>query len=60
MVEENLEFFKNYEDKDYEFYYLVNFKLVLNNVLLNEDDRKLFDKLDNYIIDIFNGMFLEE
>lgn len=60
MVEENLEYFKNYEDKDYELYYLVNFKLVLNNVLLNEDDRKLFDKLDNYIIDIFNGMFLEE
>lgn len=60
MVEENLEYFKNYEDKDYELYYLVNFKLVLNNVLLNEDDRKLFDELDNYIIDIFNGMFLEE
>lgn len=60
LAEENPEHSKNHEDKDYEPYYLANFKLVLNNVLSNEDDRKLFDESDNHIIDTFNGMSPEE
>ena len=60
LAEENSEHSKDREDKDYEPYYLANFKLVLNNVLSNEDDRKLFDESDNHIIDTFNGMSPEE
>ena len=46
--------------KDYEPYYLANFKLVLTTVLSNEDDRQLFNEQDNSIIDLFNGMSPEE
>lgn len=60
LSEENSEDVNTHENKDYEPYYLANFKLVLNNVLSNEDDRKLFDESDNHIIDTFNGMSLEE
>lgn len=60
LAEENSEDSKDHENKDYEPYYLTNFKLVLNNVLSNEDDRKLFNESDNYIIDTFNGMSPEE
>lgn len=60
LSEENSEDVNNHENKDYEPYYLANFKLVLNNVLSNEDDRKLFDESDNHIIDTFNGMSPEE
>ena len=48
------------EQKDYEPYYLANFKLVLSTVLSNEDDRRLFNEQDNNIIDLFNEMSLEE
>ena len=57
LTEENSE---HHEDKDYEPYYLANFKLVLNNVLSNDDDKMLFDESDNHIIDTFNGMSPEE
>lgn len=48
------------EQKDYEPYYLANFKLVLTTVLSNEDDRRLFNEQDNSIIDLFNEMSSEE
>lgn len=48
------------ENKDYEPYYLANFKLVLTSVLSNEVDKLLFNEQDNYIIDIFNGMSADE
>jgi len=48
------------ENKDYEPYYLANFKLVLTSVLSNEDDKLLFNEQDNYIIDTFNGMSADE
>ena len=48
------------EQKDYEPYYLANFKLVLSTVLSNEDDRRLFNEQDNNIIDLFNEMSPEE
>ena len=60
QADENSEHSKDQAGKDYEPYYLANFKLVLNNVLSNEDDRKLFDESDNHIIDTFNGMSPEE
>ena len=60
LAEENSEDVNKHENKDYEPYYLANFKLVLNNVLSNEDDRKLFNESDNHIIDTFNGMSPEE
>ena len=60
QAEENSEHSKDRADKDYEPYYLANFKLVLNNVLSNEDDKMLFDVSDNHIIDTFNGMSPEE
>lgn len=47
-------------NKDYEPYYLANFKLVLTSVLSNEDDKLLFNEQDNYIIDTFNGMSADE
>ena len=48
------------EQRDYEPYYLANFKLVLTTVLSNEDDRWLFNEQDNTIIDLFYGMSPEE
>lgn len=60
LAEENTEHFNNHDNKDYEPYYLANFKLVLNNVLSNKDDRKLFNESDNHVIDTFNGMSAEE
>lgn len=48
------------EQKDYEPYYLSNFKLVLTTVLSNKDDRRLFNEQDNTIIDLFYGMSPEE
>ena len=48
------------ESKEHEPYYLANFKLVLTNVLSNEDDRLLFNEQDNCIIDTFNRMPIEE
>ena len=60
LAEENTENFNNHENTDYEPYYLANFKLVLNNVLSNEDDRKLFNDSDNHVIDTFNGMSAEQ
>lgn len=60
QAEENLENSKEQENKDHEPYYLANFKLVLNNVLSNKDDRLLFNEPDNEIIDTFNGMSPEE
>lgn len=48
------------ENKDYEPYYLANFKLVLTSVLSNEDDKLLFNEQDNYIIDTFNCMSADE
>ena len=60
LAEENPEDSKDNGNEDYEPYYQANFKLVLNNVLSNEDDRKLFDESDNHIIDTFNGMSPEE
>ena len=48
------------EQKDYEPYYLANFKLVLSSVFSNEDDRQLFNEQDNGIIDTFNGMSPEK
>ena len=48
------------DNKDYEPYYLANFKLVLKSVLSNEDDKLLFNEQDNNIIDSFNGMSVEE
>ena len=60
LAEENSEDSKDHENKDYEPYYLANFKLVLNNVLSNQDDRKLFNESDNHVIDTFNGMSAEE
>ena len=48
------------EWQDYEPYYLANFKLVLNNVMSNEEDRNLFNEEDNEIIDLFNEMSPEE
>ena len=48
------------DNKDYEPYYLANFKLVLTSVLSNEDDKLLFNEQDNNIIDSFNGMSAEE
>ena len=59
-AEENLENSNDQENKDHEPYYLANFKLVLNNVLSNEDDSQLFNEPDNKIIDAFNGMSPEE
>ena len=59
-AEENLENSNDQENKDHEPYYLANFKLVLNNVLSNEDDRQLFNEPDNKFIDAFNGMSSEE
>lgn len=59
-AEENLENSNDQENKDHEPYYLANFKLVLNNVLSNEDDSQLFNEPDNKIIDAFNGMSSEE
>lgn len=50
----------NEDNKDYEPYYLANFKLVLTSVLSNEDDKLLFNEQDNYIIDTFNGMSADE
>ena len=41
---------------NYEPYYLANFKLVLSNVMSNEDDRQLFNEQDNEVIDQFNAM----
>lgn len=60
QAEENLENSKEQENKDHEPYYLANFKLVLNNVFSNKDDRLLFNEPDNEIIDTFNGMSPEE
>lgn len=60
QAEENLENSKEHKNKDQEPYYLANFKLVLNNVLSNKDDRQLFNEPDNKIIDTFNGMSPEE
>ena len=48
------------EQKDHEPYYLANFKLVLTNVLSNQDDGELFNEQDNAIIDSFNEMSPEE
>ena len=48
------------EVQNYEPYYLANFKLVLNNVMSNEDDRQLFNEQDNEVIDLFNAMSPEE
>lgn len=48
------------ELQNYEPYYLANFKLVLNNVMSNEDDRQLFNEQDNEVIDLFNAMSPEE
>jgi len=45
---------------NYEPYYLANFKLVLSNVMSNEDDRQLFNEQDNEVIDQFNAMSPEE
>jgi len=45
---------------NYEPYYLANFKLVLSNVMSNEDDRQLFNEQDNEVIDQFNAMSSEE
>lgn len=59
LEEKNLEI-KVGERQDYEPYYLANFKLVLNNVMSNEEDRNLFNEEDNEIIDLFNEMSPEE
>ena len=59
-MEEVSENSKDKEFKDHEPYYLANFKLVLNNVLSNKDDRQLFNEADNDIIDTFNEMPSEE
>ena len=48
------------ENKEYEPYYLANFKLVLTSVLSNEDDKLLFNEQDNYMIDTFNDMSADE
>lgn len=60
VAEETSKISKAQEPKDHEPYYLANFKLVLNNVLSNNDDRQLFNEPDNGIIDTFNGMSPEE
>ena len=60
LTEDVSENSKEKEDKDHEPYYLANFKLVVNNVLSNKDDRQLFNEEDNGIIDAFNVMSSEE
>ena len=60
LTEDVSENSKEKDDKDHEPYYLANFKLVVNNVLSNKDDRQLFNEEDNGIIDAFNVMSSEE